>query len=408
MNILLINHYAGSLRHGMEYRPYYLAREWTRMGHKVRVVAASQSHVRTHQPEVTQSRKDEVVEGIEYTWLRTPAYRGNGVWRALNMLTFVWRLWQWSIALVQETKPDVVIASSTHPLDIYPARRIANHAKAKLIFEVHDLWPLSPIELGGISPSHPFMRLLQHAENYAYRHADTVVSMLPNAKEHMIAHGMHPEKFVHIPNGIDVTEWTGDIVALPKKHQATIDELKRENKFIVGYAGAHGVANALDAVVRAGALVDDASICFVLVGQGPEREKLIRQVEELNLQNVVFLPGVPKMAIPSLLIQFDALYIGLQRQSLFRFGISPNKLMDYMMVGKPIIQAIEAGNDPVKDARCGYTIEPENPAAIVAAVKELKALPKEKQEQMGENGRTYVKHHHDYRILAKHFIDASN
>lgn len=155
------------------------------MGHRVRIIAASQSHVRTHQPEMAGVRIDEVIDGIEYTWLSTPKYAGNSVRRVLNMLTFVWRLWKTARELVQAVKPDVVIASSTYPMDIWPAHRIAKLANAKLVFEVHDLWPLSPMELGGMSRWHPFILLAQAAENYAYRHADVVISMLPKVREYM-------------------------------------------------------------------------------------------------------------------------------------------------------------------------------------------------------------------------------
>lgn len=377
------------------------------MGHSVRIVAASQSHVRTHQPAMDGVRKDEVIDGIEYIWLSTPKYEGNGAGRAFNMFAFVWRLWRVARELVQEVKPDVVIASSTYPLDVYPAHRIASLAGAKLIFEVHDLWPLSPIELGGISRYHPFMLLLQHAEDYAYRKADKVVSMLPKAKDHMLSRGMLPKKFVHIPNGIDVAEWVGEKQALPEAHQMTLAGLKQRGLFLVGYAGAHGVANALNTLLVAAGLLHDVPVCFVLVGHGPEREGLISQVKERGLENVVFLSAVSKPSIPNLLGQFDALYIGLQSQSLFRFGISPNKLMDYMMVGKPIIQAIAAGNDPVCDAGCGYTIPPERPEAIAEAVRKLMTLPKEERIALGEHGRLYVQEHHDYRVLARQFIEAA-
>ena len=128
MNILLVNHYAGSPRHGMEYRPYYLAREWVRAGHRVRIVAASFSHVRSRQPELPPggpSAFDETIDGIGYRWLRTPAYRGNGVGRVLNMLRFLTRLWRGSKDLAMAFRPDVVIASSTYPMDIWVARRLA-------------------------------------------------------------------------------------------------------------------------------------------------------------------------------------------------------------------------------------------------------------------------------------------
>ncbi|MGH8855479.1 MAG: glycosyltransferase, partial [Telluria sp.] len=195
MNILLVNHYAGSVHHGMEYRPYYLAREWVRLGHRVRIVAASHAHVRARAPDLQgRSRRDETIDGIDYTWFATPPYRGNGAGRVRNMAAFVARLWWEARTLAREVAPGAVIASSTYPLDIWPAHRIARLAGARLLHEVHDLWPLSPMELGGHSRHHPFIRLLQAAEDYACRHADTIVAILPKVRTHLEARGMAPHK----------------------------------------------------------------------------------------------------------------------------------------------------------------------------------------------------------------------
>nr|HPG80754.1 glycosyltransferase [Piscinibacter sp.] len=165
MNILLINHYAGSPRHGMEYRPYYLAREWVRLGHRVQIVAASWSHVRSVQPSPAGDEViDETIDGIAYRWLPTPPYGGNGVGRVLNIWAFLKQLWRDAPRWASEFRPDAVIASSTYPMDIWVARRIARLAGARLVHEVHDLWPASPIELSGMSPRHPFILLCQKAE----------------------------------------------------------------------------------------------------------------------------------------------------------------------------------------------------------------------------------------------------
>ena len=102
----------------------------------------------------------------------------------------------------------------------------------------------------------------------------------------------------------------------------------------------------------------------------------------------------------------DVLYIGLQREPLFRFGISPNKLMDYMMAARPVVCAIDAGNDPVGEAECGVTIAPQDPAALAAAVRRFLALPREDRERMGHAGRTFVEKHHLYAGLARRFLDA--
>jgi glycosyltransferase involved in cell wall biosynthesis len=406
MNILLINHYAGSTRHGMTYRPFYLAREWVKLGHRVAIVAASHSHLRQQAPAVRGEFTEEDLEGIRYIWLKTPEYERNGVRRAWNILSFVWRLFRYQRWLARKIAPDVVIASSTYPLDNYPALRLANRCGAKLVYEVRDLWPLTPIEVGGMSPRHPFIILLQRAENFAYRNADRVVSLLPKAEAYMRQHGMASGKFVHVPNGIDVAEWQAATRPLPQPHADLLRTLNQKNRFIVGYAGGHGTANALDALLEAAGRLEARPVTLVLVGDGPEKQRLQRKARQLGLTNTAFLPPVPKPSVPALLASMDALYIGWLRKPLYRFGVSPNKLIDYMIAAKPVIHAIDAGNDLVAQTKCGLSIPSEDPHAIALAVCRLMASTPAEREAMGRRGSRHVRAHHDYSVLARRFLEA--
>lgn len=407
MNILLINHYAGSPIHGMEYRAYYLAREWVRLGHKVQIVASAQSHVRTTQPQLAdQDRLDEFIDGIQYTWFKAPSYAGNDVGRVRNMASFVSCLFREGRQLAKNFNPDVVIASSTYPMDVWPAHRIAKFAKAKLVFEVHDLWPLSPMELGGMSKWHPFIMLVQAAENYAYRNADVVVSMLPKVREYMESHGMVPHKLHIVPNGIDPAEWEAEGCSLQSFVNAELNKVKAEGLSIIGYAGTHGVANALDTFLAAAKIMKDEGVIFVLVGGGPEKAALQLRAKVEDIHNVCFFDPIKKEQIPDLLQYFDVAYIGLQQQPLFRFGIAPNKLMDYMMAGRPVLMAIEAGNDPVGDAQCGLTVKPEDPQEIVKGIRNLLALNDEERQKMGARGTEYILKNHTHSVLAQRFLAA--
>lgn len=405
MNILLINHYAGSNRHGMEYRPFYLCREWVKMGHSVTIIASSYSHVRTNQPVMKEKWTHETIDGISYIWVETPLYEGNGVKRVLNILSFVKELYTNAAKIVHDISPDVVIASSTYPLDIYPASKIAKLSNAKLIFEVHDLWPLTPMELGNMSRFHPFVVMMQKGENDAYKKADLVVSLLPKANQHMIDHGMKPDKFRFLPNGIVVEDWENANEQIPLEHIELISKLRQEGKFLVGYAGGQGIANALEYLIDVAEIMQDKPISFVLVGKGTEREKLIQKVKEKGLGNIHFLPIINKDSIPDFLSRMDALYIGWRRSILYRFGVSPNKLLDYMMASKPIIHSIEAGNDLVKEADCGVSVAPEDPVLIADAIERIYELSDEERQRLGNNGKRYVMENHDYRVLAEKFIE---
>ena len=404
MNILLINHYAGSPLLGMEYRPYYMAREWEKSGHRVRIVAASNAHVRTRQFKLKQKYEKHKIEDIDFLILKTPEYHGNGLGRVLNMLTFVWRLYQHSKMISNEVKPDAVIASSTYPLDIYPAKKIADLSGAKLFFEVHDLWPLQPMEMGGYSKWHPYILILQHAENYAYRNSFSIISIWPKALDYMIMHGLKPEKFNYIPNGIVSDEWDRNH-EIPNDLLLLIQKLKTQKKILLGYTGSHGIANALKSLLESMNILREEDVELLLIGGGPEKEKLIRIANTLKLKNVHFISRITKNQIPSLLNKLDLLYIGLQNQPSFLYGLCPNKLIDYMMAGKPIIQSYRAGLDMVSEVGCGLTVEPENPAEIAKAVKTLISKSPNELNEIGERGKKYCIANHDYKIIAPQFLN---
>lgn len=407
MRILYINHYAGSPKHGMEYRPYYLAREWTRSGHQVKIIAADQSHIRRNAPALGDaSDLDEIIDGVHYMWLRTPAYSGNGVGRAINMGIFIKRLFFASKRIAEAFKPELVIASSTYPMDIWPARRIAKLTKAKLVFEVHDLWPLTPVELGGMSQWHPLVIALQAAENYAYRHSDVVVSMLPNIGEYLISRGFNVDNLHIVPNGIDPEEWHGNPVSRPGEAETLVSSLRHSGKSIIGYAGSHGLSNALENLVKVAKIMRDEKVMFVLVGDGPEKINLQNMCKSENLENVIFIGAVPKSQIPRLVASFDIAYIGWRRHSLYQFGISPNKLMDYMMAGTPVLHAVSAGNDVVSEVHCGKTVLAEEPFAAAEGLRSLLAETHESRIAMGKNGRDFVVKNLTYPVLAARFLAA--
>jgi glycosyltransferase involved in cell wall biosynthesis len=400
MKILYLEHYAGSPKYGMEYRPYYMAREWVKSGHEVTIVAASYSHLRNRQPSMHSRLTVEMIDGIQYVWLQTPKYEQNGAKRIVNIIEYLRGLY--SVPNFLGGYPfDAVIASSTYPFDNDFAHRMAIKWGAIHVYEVHDLWPLSPIELGGYSRWHPAIIVTQAAEDHAYRNADLVVSLLPAAKTYMMTRGLREDKFHYIPNGIAVDEWDNYVGSSISFWEEKLEAVKGKD-ILIGYAGSHGIANALDTFIDAAVQLPNYG--FVLLGQGPEKNRLQRKAEENKLANVLFIDSVPRSYVPDFLNHMDILYIGFQRQSLYRFGISPNKLMDYMMAGKPIICAIDAGNDIVEEAGCGLTIQPENVEALVQAVHKISSLDKASRDRMGLLGHAYIKKHHDYHILAQQFI----
>ena len=383
----------------MEYRHYYLARHFRQMGWRPVIVCASFHHLQTKRPERLRAE----VDGIPYVWIKTCRYEGNGLGRVVNMAGYSLRLA--CKGLKRQPQPDVVIASSPHPFAALNGRRLAREYKAKFIFEVRDLWPLSVQELGGYSPRHPFIRAMAWTERFAYEHCDVTVSLCPGAKEYMVAHGLDEKKFVHIPNGFDLEAAQQSADDLPETHAGVIGRLKREGKRIVLYGGNHGIANALEHVVAAAELLkEEAGVHFLLVGQGPEKTALQESARRVGLRNVTFLPPVTRSQMPALTRAADLGYIGLQKKDLFKYGVSPNKLFEYMAAGLPVIFAIDTPYDKVSEARCGFSIPAEDPQALAELAREIRRMPRERLAAMGDRGRQYVQRRHAYEVLARQYM----
>lgn len=404
MNILLINHYAGSKEYGMEYRPYYLAKEWVKQGHKVTIVAATFSHLRLKNPVVNEDYSCENIDGIRYVWFKTPSYTGS-LARILNILVFVRKLYKYSKHIIQDAEPNLVIASSTYPLDNYPAYKIAKLAGAKYTYEVHDIWPLSPMLIGGYSKWHPFVLIMQRAEDFAYKHVDKVISLLWNAEGHMKERGLAAGKFVCVPNGYYPDEWTDDKInlALPEEHQKVFDSLK--GKIIVGFAGGFAASgNVITLVKSAVELKERSDIRFVLVGKGPELSSYQKVISDNRLTNITILPAVPKKLIPAINKYFDIAHLGGLHSVLHKYGTSYNKMTDYMLSGKPIVQSVDEPGSVVERVGCGIRVEAENAKAVADAIAKLASMTMKERTVMGQKGKEYVEKNLPWSKLAADFL----
>lgn len=404
MNILLLNHYAGSPELGMEFRPYYMAREWVKMGHDVKIVAGDYSHLRVKNPKVDKDFQQEYIDGIVYYWLRTGGYQGNGVKRALTMFRYVGKLWLSAGKIARKWKPDVVIASSTYPLDTYAAQKIAKKAKAKLIHEVHDMWPSTLYEMGGMSKKHPFVILMQIAENSAFRHSDKVVSLLPLAKDYMVSHGLEPDKFTHIANGIVEDEWIQS-ESIPERHKEFLEKKRVNGQFIVGYFGGHAISNALDTLLDVAKNIKESDIVFVLIGNGSEKERLQARKKQESIDNLFFLPPIPKKSIPELVKHFDCIYIGSQTSPLYRFGICMNKIFDSMMSARPIVCSITTPESPISLYDCGVMVDSGDVVNIIKAIQDIKNMDVADQKKLGFNGKNAALQNFMYLKLATQFAE---
>lgn len=398
--IWIINQYASTPETGIGGRHYHMARELAKQGHRVCLVSASFSHILRTPPECDKPYVVQHLEGFNFVWVKVPHYSGaHSKKRIFNWFLFAWKLY--GLKNVLSDRPDAILCSSPSLISFLGAKRLAKFFAVPLFFEVRDIWPLTLVTVGGTSSKHPFVRFLQWVEDVAYRDSTKVISNLKYSVEHMVSRGMDREKFAWIPNGFS---W--DELSEPLKLSDEINSRIPKAKFIVGYTGTIGVANALESLIDAAQILKDRpGISFVIVGDGREKIKLESLVKDKELNNVHFIGTIPKVQIQSVLKQFDACYIGWRNEDLYRFGIAANKIFDYLYAGKPILHSYSGECDPIADAEAGLQVPAEDSGAIARAVLELYQMSENDRNRMGKNGHCYALEHHEYATLAAQLAD---
>ncbi len=402
-SVWIVNHYAvtsdlpGGTRH------VDLGRELAKRGWQVTLFASSFQHYDHREAKLApgETWKLEKVDGVTMVWIRTTPYAGNDARRVRNMVSFMLRAWWVGRRLPRAAReiqaPDVVIGSSVHPLAVVAAWRLARRYRARFVMEVRDLWPETLIDMGELRERSLAARGLHALVDFLYHRADRIITLLPRAGEAIAARGVPAERIAWIPNGVNVDRFD------PRPRTRNPGD-----PFTVMYLGAHGRANALDALLEAAKLVQaeaGAAVRFVLIGDGPEKSHLREEAKRLGLENVEFRPPVPKEAVPRALEGADAAVAVLLDLPLYRYGISLNKLYDYLAAGRPMILAGNPVNSPVAEAQCGLSVPPGDPRALAEAVLELAKAPPERLAEMGRRGRTYAKTYHDWSLLADRFAD---
>lgn len=398
-NLWILNHYSGNLERGMEYRHFFLARHLVSLGHSVSIVASTYSHLFLSPPKTKALIKHEVIDGVDFVWLKSPKYKFNGVKRLLNMLSYS------VLAHVSDLEkrlgtPDAVLGSSPHPFVLLNALILSKRFKAKSLVEIRDLWPLMLVELGSMKATHPLAQIFQAIEKKAFKEADRVISLWHSADKYMLTNGVSQEKYRYLPNGIELNDniFTGQHALL-----SLVDKHKDEGKFIIGYGGSHGHANPLDQVIDACLELQMRGICnvvFYMVGDGPEKSNAMIRAKALSLTNLIWHDSVSKDVIMAFYKKLDVTFIGLKDLPLFKYGPTPNKLMDYLSASKPIIYAINSSFDPVKKHSLGLSIKPEDGAALADAIVTMRDADESTLREMGARSRNYVENFHSYKELA--------
>lgn len=393
MDIVVISHAGGSPYHGPNMRWFFLAKALKCYGVNVSIVSSGYFHKYFKAPTLRSSSETEVLEDVQFYWLKNFRYHGR-VKQILNQFWFTIKARLLLKKILKDKEIDIVIASSPHPLVIFPAKRLAELKKAPLVYEVRDLWPLVIKELSGSSNCNPYIWLTKQAERYAIRNADSITSVKPGDIEYFRTE--YPKKdldFTYIPNGFFVEQSSA---VIKTKH------VKKQANFTIGYVGAVSSYYGLDALIEAVAyLKEHIEVVVVVVGGGEDLERLKNKATKLNCRNINFVGQVPRSEVASYIQSFDVCYVGLKDVKANRFGISCNKIFEYMHEAKPILASYNTEFDPVQMAGCGVTVNAESSSSVLEGIRKLFNCTEAEREEMGLRGKEYFLKNHDFSQVAK-------
>lgn len=403
MRIWVFNHYADKPG-GSYLRHFDLAAQWVRKGHDVCVFSSGFSHNRfkyeTNFGSILNFVKKERHEGVVFYLIKTVSYHANNWRRAANMFSYF--IITTCYALFAKPRPHIIIGSSVHPLAVLAAWIVARCRRAKFVFEVRDIWPETLIDMGALK-EHAFLtKFLRWGERSMYRKADKIVVLLPFAVQYLEGLGIPRHKVVWIPNGTHLDRY---------RHLKPAP-LNVHGPFQLFYLGAFGAINGLDTLIQGMKILNEKypqTFFLNFYGSGPEKSRLEKLVQELRLDTVSFHAPVPKDQLFQIMEKADAFVFILKDLPLFKFGISPNKLNDYLSSKRPVIFLCNSRNNIVKEAEAGVYREEISPESFAHSVEELFfKKTAEERHTMGENGFQFIQKNYDIRTLAEKMLGELN
>jgi glycosyltransferase involved in cell wall biosynthesis len=369
-------------------RTHEHAREWVRCGHEVTVVCGLPHYPEGVVPLAYRGRLlfKEEIDGIRVLrcWLFATANRGA----VLRSLSFVSFLFTATLAALFRAGPcDVVAATSPQMLCGLAGWIVAALKRRPFVLEVRDLWPKQIVDLGVIT--NPLLVWpLYRLERFLYRRAAVIVAVAPAAAEDIIARGTPREKVATIPNGVDLAFF---------RPAERLNEMRERHgwggNFVALYIGAHGLSQGLEVVIDAAErLKENRGILFACVGAGARKPALMAMVREKELQNVCFLPAVPKGLMPAYYAAADLCLVPLLKRGVFLTNI-PSKMFEIMACARPMVLCAEGqALQLLEQSGGGVAVPPEDGKALAQAVAAMAGDP-DAARRHGQAGRKFAEAH---------------
>lgn len=398
--LIIFSEFSTPVGYGVYNRHHEIAKAIQAYGVETKIVIASNHHFQSKTYDNQKLFEWNNFNGIDTFIIKSLPYKtASSKWRVVNWFLYLLLIFIYQRKIL--SKDSILLFSSPSPINflfgIYRKLFFGN----KIIFELRDIWPLTLVKLGGYSNSNPLIRTLSWIEKMALSRGDFIISTLPNAnlrfKEVL---GYDRNNFYCIPQGLNTMRF-----ANPEPiDEAFIKTYIPDGKFIVCYAGTIGLSNALETIIKVSkSLESNTDILFLFVGEGAYKDEFQNLTKDQK--NVSFAPFIDKSKVQSLLRRVDVVYDSVHNSDLYKYGLSRNKWMDYLFAGKPLIFSGPNSVSILKEANCGYIVEPENSYDLENKILEVSKMDKQELLSIGSNGREYVLTNRSYERLGADLIE---
>tara|TARA_B110000977_G_scaffold50837_1_gene69074 strand:- start:7371 stop:8597 length:1227 start_codon:yes stop_codon:yes gene_type:complete len=381
-------------------RTYEHACEWVKAGHQVTIITCAPNFPKGKVFEGYKNKlwQTEDMEGIRVIRVGTYITSNEGfIKRILDYMSF---MLSGFLAALFVRRVDIVIGTSPQFFTVCAAWAASSLKRRPFIFELRDIWPES-VRAVGVMQASKNLNMLEAIEMFLYRRASCIISVTHSFKDTLARRGINPEKIHVVTNGVDPARFS----PMQKEHEL-LSSLRLEGKFVVGYIGTLGMAHALETLLEAAAILkqtpEASDVRILLLGDGAERGKLIARARDMDLDNVVFLPSVPKTIVARYWALLDVSVVHLRKTDLFK-TVVPSKIFECMAMGLPILHGVEGESASIiEKSSAGLLFEPENPRELASQIIELQSNSI-LRESMSKNGVLAIQSY-DRKDLAKHML----
>ena len=403
MRILFLSHYFPPEVNAPASRTFEHCRAWVQAGHEAYVVTNVPNHPagKIYPGYRNALAQSETVADIKVYRLLTFLAANQGIVR--RSFSYFFYLVMSVLAAPFLPRVDIVVSTTPQFFCGLAGYFVSRIKRVPWVLEIRDLWPESIMAVGAVNRSLT-LRWLVWLANFAYRKADLVLCVTDSFKAAIMAEGIPGDKIEVIKNGVDLAFFAPERSLGPEA--ARIPGLDNtQGKFVVSYVGTHGMAHGLDTALKAAELLRDLpNVLFLLVGDGAERNHLLKQRDIMRLDNVVFLEQQPKTRMPAVWAVTDVSLVLLKDQPLFRTVI-PSKIFESMAMMKPVILGVRGESEALlEESGAGICVQPESAVQLARAVRRLYDDPDERRA-MGLAGRAFVQQHFDRQVLAARYAD---